>query len=76
MSQLKNISGNVISLPTRGGNRVPADTEKRTPPRRSPRAPVNIIPDSELLEKLILQALTALKRGFYWDRGAIINLLL
>jgi len=45
-------------------------------PRKSPRAHINFIPSAEELELLIRNAKTALSRGIFWDRGAIINLVL
>ena len=44
--------------------------------RRSPRARVNFIPDMEQLKAMIDDALTALSRGVYWDRGSIIDIVL
>jgi len=39
------------------------------------RARLNVIPDSESLQGLIENALTALSRGVRWARGSILNLL-
>ena len=47
----------------------------RTAPARSPRARINTIPDDDTLFGLIDQALKALARGHFWDRGAIVNIL-
>ena len=49
-------------------------TREATPPTRSPRARANFIPDDDTLFGLIEQALRALARGHYWDRGAILNI--
>ena len=42
-----------------------------TAPRRSD---VNFIPGPESLATLISSAISAMRRGVYWDRGTIINL--
>jgi hypothetical protein len=39
------------------------------------RASVNFIPGPDSLQTLISGAVQALKRGVYWDRGTILNLL-
>lgn len=39
------------------------------------RAHVNLIPSPESLATLIRSAVSALKRGVFWDRGSILNLL-
>lgn len=44
--------------------------------RRSPRARVNFIPDMQLLQEMVEDALTALSKGIYWDRGAIVDIVL
>lgn len=33
------------------------------------------IPNPDVLEKLIMQAVSALRRGIFWDRGSIINIV-
>jgi hypothetical protein len=38
------------------------------------RAVVNHFPTDSELGEMINHALTALKRGIYWDRGSIVNL--
>jgi hypothetical protein len=43
--------------------------------RRSTRARLNFIPDSDTLAAMIDRGLEALSRGLRWDRGAILNLL-
>lgn len=45
-------------------------------PSASPRARLNLLPSSDLLELLIEEALDALARGFTWDRGAMVNMVL
>ena len=47
----------------------------RTAPVPTPRARVNNHPDDDTLFGLIDQALKALARGHFWDRGAILNIL-
>jgi len=39
------------------------------------RAGVNHIPAAEALRTLIAGAVEALRRGIYWDRGTILNVL-
>lgn len=43
---------------------------------RSPRARINFIPNPDELRKLVDDALTALSRGIYWDRGSILDIVL
>lgn len=43
-----------------------------TAPRRSD---VNHIPSPDSLATLIYSAIEAVRRGVYWDRGTIVNLL-
>lgn len=53
--------------------RPDAEERKRlSPPRKSG---FSSVPAPEVLEKLILQAVSALRRGIYWERGSIINLV-
>lgn len=40
------------------------------------RARLNNVPDSEELARRINDALDALARGVYWDRGSIVNIVL
>jgi hypothetical protein len=49
--------------------------EKSAAPARSPRARLNFIPDDDSLLALIAEALHSLSRGRYWDRGAILNIV-
>lgn len=46
------------------------------PARRSTRARLNFIPDSDTLAAMIDRALEALGKGRIWDRGAILNLVI
>ncbi len=48
------------------------ERKKLSPPRKRG---FGTIPRPEVLEKLIAQAVAALRRGIYWDRGSIINLV-
>lgn len=41
-----------------------------------PRPRQSFIPTAEVLDDLIERALAALRRGVYWERGSIINILL
>lgn len=53
----------------------PPDADERKslePPRQRG---FSSIPNPEVLEKLIAQAVSALRRGIYWDRGSILNLV-
>lgn len=43
---------------------------------RPQRAHVNYIPGPDSLQTLIDNAVHALRKGVYWDRGSILNLLL
>ena len=52
-----------------------SEPEKREA-RRSPRAIRNFIPSTEEILARIDDALIALSRGIYWDRGAIIDIVL
>lgn len=54
-----------ISAPSRG--------EPRT--RNTPKAPLNFIPDTDMLSGMISNAMQALSRGVRWARGSILNLL-
>lgn len=49
------------------------DREELLPPPRPVR---NFIPTPEAMDELITRALAALARGFYWDRGSIVNIVL
>lgn len=40
------------------------------------RARLNIIPTPDELSRMINNALEALSKGVYWDRGSIVNILL
>lgn len=51
----------------------PAEGKSRFYPKN--RARLNKVPGPEELSHLINQALTALGRGVYWDRGSILNIL-
>lgn len=52
-------------------------TEETEAPRSrtSPRARLNFIPGSEMLDEMIDRARLAMSRGMIWARGAILNLL-
>lgn len=61
---------------SRVGVRIAAPTleerKKLEPPRQRG---FSSIPNPDVLEKLIAQAVSALRRGVFWDRGSILNLL-
>ena len=40
------------------------------------RARLNLIPNAEELARRIHDALNALSKGVYWDRGSIVNIVL
>ncbi len=40
-----------------------------------PRAHINFIPAPESLRTVIASAIEALRRGIFWERGSILNLL-
>lgn len=63
----------VKKAPTGKKREVRVDIGDASPP---PRPYINFIPEPEQLDELIERALHALSRGFYWDRGSIINLML
>ncbi len=50
-----------------------ASRDDFAPPKE--RAHVNFIPAPESLATLIESAIAALRKGVYWDRGTILNLL-
>lgn len=50
---------------------APNDSQNVTPTR----AHVNFIPSPESLATMVRSAIDALRRGIFWDRGTILNLL-
>ena len=60
---------NTESNPRRAAGTV---RDVHTPPAR---AHVNFIPSPDSLATLINSALAALRKGVFWDRGTILNLL-
>lgn len=71
-----NIAG-LIPRPLTGQPRREEETAAPEKPRRaSPRAALNSIPTPDRLQLLINNALAALRQGIFWDRGAIINIVL
>ncbi len=63
----------VKKSPKENKREVRVDIGEFSPP---PRPHVNYIPEPEEIEELVGRALNALARGFYWDRGSIVNLVL
>lgn len=68
-----------VSAPSQSGNR-----NAQRGPRRAPqedvytpptRAEVNYIPANESLATMVGSAIEAVRRGVYWDRGTIVNIL-
>lgn len=55
------------------GQNAPAGAEAFAPPPA--RAHVNFIPSAESLATLIQSAVAAMRRGVYWDRGTMLNLV-
>lgn len=39
------------------------------------RAHVNVVPEPESLHTLIRSAISSMRRGVFWDRGTILNIL-
>jgi len=77
MSDLRNlpplIGNRSTPLPKRTrGKEEATDTSLRS----KKRAPLNFIPSPDQLEDMISNALTALRKGVYWDRGSILNIIL
>jgi hypothetical protein len=71
------INPNRINTPsggkvTRRGSSERNDSAEIVTPAR---AHVNHIPTPESLSTLIRSAVAALRRGIFWDRGTILNLL-
>jgi hypothetical protein len=68
-------SGGVKSTPRRrqDSDRSLSEADSYSPPKA--RAHVNFIPAPESLSTLIDGAVAALRKGVYWDRGTILNLL-
>lgn len=71
-----NINPNSISTTTQGApkRRARSREEAHREPA-TPRASVNFIPAPESLDTLIRSAVEALRRGIYWDRGSMLNLV-
>lgn len=64
------------ALTTQPGSR-PADVEMPKAEYPLPIRPrVNVIPSPEKLQEMIGNALQALKKGIFWDRGSILNLVI
>lgn len=60
------------------GSRIPPRARQRDAgerPDAAPRAEINFIPAAESLATLIRSAVAALRKGVYWDRGSILNLV-
>lgn len=63
------------------GARVSAQAKRQAtladeqPPSPKSRAPLDFIPSPESLATLINSAVASLRKGIYWDRGSILNVL-
>lgn len=51
------------------------DAEERRKLAPPPTRGFTSIPTPDVLEKLIAQAVSALRRGIFWDRGSILNIV-
>lgn len=72
-----NINPNRINIASGGGKtteRKRQDTEADVEVITPKRAYINHIPSPEALRSLISNAVAALRKGVYWDRGTILNL--
>lgn len=73
-----NINPNRINVPSGSAGkgatsrRQPGDEAEFIIPKR---AHVNIIPSPESLDTLIRSAVVALRKGVFWDRGTMLNLV-
>lgn len=67
-----NVSGGTSGKTTQ---RQTQDQEARSTYTVPKRSDVNFIPAPESLRTLISSAVSALRKGVYWDRGTILNLL-
>lgn len=73
-----NINPNRINVtPGRTGR---PDERKREAPSQDEfitpsRAHLNIIPEPESLATLVRSAVASMRRGMFWDRGTILNIL-
>lgn len=56
----------------------PVERKAETPdiPSYSPHAPLNVVPDNTMIFRMVSLGKKALQMGRFWDRGAIVNLLL
>lgn len=74
-----NINPNRINVKTgtsgRAGERKPQHDEQDGLYTAPKRPDVNYIPGPQSLATLINSAVAAVRRGVYWDRGTIINLV-
>ncbi|MDX2072832.1 MAG: hypothetical protein SFX19_00525 [Alphaproteobacteria bacterium] len=65
-----------INTPASGRPQVrrerPRDEKLKSAPKR---VEENFIPEPESLATIIRNAVTALREGFHWDRGTILNIL-
>lgn len=69
------ISGNPFLRVAQTGVVERNETKAEVRATRAWRAIANHFPTDIELKEMIGHAMTALKRGIYWDRGSIVNLL-
>ena len=74
-----NINPNRINVQTGSARlaeqRRRQQTEADAPVITPRRADVNTIPSTESLQTMIRSAAAAIRKGVFWDRGTILNLL-
>lgn len=77
MSEIRKFDWGAVTTP---GTKAKPQAEKKDEPKSQfyPRfrARLNSIPNAEELARRISDALDALTRGVYWDRGSIVNIVL
>ena len=72
MTQIR--SGNPFLRVAETGKVTRVETKQEMRATSVLRAVANYFPTDSELGEMINHALTALKRGIYWDRGSIVNL--
>ena len=77
MSEIRKFDwGAVSSAPKHSKPKSEKKAESKTQFYPRFRARLNAIPSNEDLARRINEALDALSRGVYWDRGSIVNIVL
>lgn len=80
MTKISNSGSRALTTTTTASPRVrinsaPPDEQERKQLLPPLHRGFSSIPAQDVLEKLIAQAVSALRRGIYWDRGSILNIL-